>query len=307
MREWLVRAAPAAGIARPASPVRRNDVAQARLVKGMEPVPGYRLSQYLGRGGWGEVWKASHVDGRPRALKFLPCDSQTAAAQEVRALQGIRQLKHPNLIQIEHIWSISGFVVIAMEMAEGSLLDLLDVYYAEFNHPIVPEHVCFFLRQAAAALDFLNTRQHHVNDQRVAFRHCDVKPSNLLLQGNVVKLADFSLVVQTSSSMWYHRRMGTLNYSAPEIFQGWLSDRSDQYALGITYCFLRSGHLPFSDTPERFAPEYVRPAPDLSMLSPAERPIVSRALAPVPQNRWRSCTEMIEHLEHCLAETSVAT
>jgi serine/threonine protein kinase len=273
----------------------------------MEPVPGYRLSQFLGRGGWGEVWKAMHDDGLPRALKFLPCDSQTAAAQEIRALQGIRGLKHPNLIQIEHIWSISGYVVIAMEMAEGSLLDLLDVYYTEFNQPIVPEHVCFFLRQAGAVLDFLNTRQHQVNGQRVAFRHCDVKPSNLLVKEKTVKLADFSLVVQTSSPMWYNRRAGTLNYSAPEIFQGWLSDRTDQYALAVTYCQLRGGCLPFKDTPERFSPGYVRPAPDLHMLSPGERPVISRALAHVPQDRWRSCTEMIDKLENCLLTTGVAS
>jgi serine/threonine protein kinase len=271
----------------------------------MEPVPGYQLTQALGRGGWGEVWKATHGDGQCSALKFIPCECQQAAVQEIRALQAIRQITHPHLIHIEQIWSIPGYIVIAMEIAEGSLLDLLDAYYAELGQPITAEHVCFFLRQAAEALDFLNARQHMVNGQRVAFRHCDVKPSNLLVKGNNIKLADFSLAVPTSATMRPHRPMGTLGYSAPEIFQGWLSDRTDQYSLAVSYCQLRGGRLPFPDTPANYAKDYTRPAPDLAMLSPPERPIIRRGLAPVPQDRWRSCTEMIEQLAACVAKESV--
>jgi serine/threonine protein kinase len=280
-------------------------VAQAfSLAKGMEPVPGYRLSQFLGKGGWGSVWKATNPAGNDCALKFLPCDHQPVAAQEIRALQAIRQLKHPHLLGIEQIWSMPRYLVIAMELAEGSLLDLLDVYYAEYNQPIVAEHLCFYLRQAASALDFLNARQHLVNGQRVGFRHCDVKPSNLLLLGKTVKLADFSLAVQASSPICNHRKVGTLNYCAPEIFQGLLSDKSDQFSLAVTYCHLRCGRLPFPDPPANAAISYVRPAPDLRGLSPDERPIVARALTPVPQDRWHTCIELIQNLERA-QETNV--
>src|SRR5262249_36154006 len=148
---------------------------------------------------------------------------------------------------IEQIWSIPNYVVIGMELADGNLAELLDVYYDELRQPIPPDHVCFFLTQAAAALDFLNTRQHTLNGQRVAVRHCDVKPSNLLVFGKEVKLADFSLAVQATAAVRDHRRVGTLNFTAPELFRGVLSDRSDQYALAVTYCQLRGGRLPFPD------------------------------------------------------------
>ncbi len=277
-----------------------------KLAKGVEAVPGYRLSKFLGHGGWGEVWQAFQADGRAVALKFLPCDSHQAASQEIRALQAIRQLKHPNLIRIEQIWSVSSYLVIAMELADGSLLDLLDIYYGEINQPIPADHVCFFLAQAAEVLDFLNTRQHQLGGQCVAVRHCDVKPSNLLVKDKQVKLADFGLTVQTMSSMWYHRRVGTLQYTAPEVLQGLLSDRTDQYSLAVTYCQLRSGRLPFAETPSKSGRNYVRPAPDLSMLSPLERPILARALDAVPQNRWGSCTEMIDRLSRCTVPPGVA-
>src|SRR5207302_3208300 len=107
----------------------------------------------------------------------------------------------------------------------------------------------------------LNARQHVLGGQRVAIRHCDIKPSNLLLQGQTLKVADFSLATLTSSEMWYHRRAGTLDYAAPEVFQGRLSERTDQYALAVSYCLLRGGELPFSDTPASFQSNYVRPAP----------------------------------------------
>jgi serine/threonine protein kinase, bacterial len=266
------------------------------LAPGMEPFPGYCLMRLLGRGGWGEVWKARHPKGACVALKFLPCDSQLTSAQEIRALQSIRQLHHPHLIRIDQIWCWSGFVVIEMELAEGSMLDLLDVYYQEVGTFIVAEHLCQYLSQAAAALDFLNTRQHVLNGQRLAVRHCDVKPSNLLVLGGNVKLADFSLAALTASPMWYHRSAGTLNYAAPEIFQGWLSDRTDQYALAVSYCELRTGQLPFHDTPPQFNKNYLRPTPDLSLLEPAEQAVLARALDPVPQGRWLSCQDMMEHL-----------
>jgi serine/threonine protein kinase len=266
------------------------------LQPGMEPYPGYRLVQLLGRGGFAEVWEAQTTAGNSLALKFLPCGDSLAASKEIRSIQALRQLEHPNLIRIDQVWCHLGYIIIAMEIAEGSLLDLLEAYLAEFNTPIVPEQVCMHLAQVAEGLDFLNTRQHMLEGQRVAFQHCDIKPSNLLLFGETVKISDFGLASPTSAMLKFHRRAGTHDYAAPEIFQGRLSDWTDQYALAVTYCLLRGGRLPFTDTPATFSRSYVRPAPDLTMLPEAERPIVARALSSVPQNRWPSCKEFIAQL-----------
>jgi serine/threonine protein kinase len=272
------------------------------LTKGLEPYPGHRLVQCLGRGGWGEVWQVERLaDGAFVAIKFLPCDCQHDAAQEIKALQAIRQLNHANLVRIEHVWSCPGYLAVVMELAEGSLLDLLAVYVADYDAPIWPDHLCFFLSQAAEAIDFLNARRHLVDGRRVAYRHGDVKPSNLLVLGRTVKLADFSLAVETTSSMWYHRRVGTLQYAAPELFHGWLSEHTDQYALAVSYYQLRTGRLPFPDTPSTFDRHYTRPAPDLSDLPDAERTILARGLSAVPQDRWPTCIEMMKHLTEALA------
>lgn len=266
------------------------------LEQGMEPYPGFRLTTFLGRGGWGEVWKAVRADGEAFALKFLPTDNPLLATQEIRALQTLRHLQHPNLLRIENVWSCPCYLVEVMELAEGSLLDLMEIYQTELQTGFYPEHACFYLHQAAEAIDFLNARQHQVNGQRVAFRHCDIKPSNLLVFGKTVKVADFSLAVLTTTPMWYHRRAGTPPFAAPEVHQGWLSDRSDQYSLAVSYCLMRTRSFPFDGAPAKFSTEHVRQVPNLGQLTPAERPILARALAPVPQDRWPTCTEMMDRL-----------
>lgn len=267
------------------------------LKAGLEPFPGLRLRQLLGRGGYGEVWEAHQdADGSRVAVKFLPCTDSEATAREIRTLQAIRELEHPNLTRMNQIWCFGGYIVVDMELAEGSLLDLLDAYLTEFGTPVLAEQVCLYLAQAAEALDFLNTRQHLIDGKRVAVQHCDIKPSNLLLFGDTVKLADFGLTSLTTMSVQSHRRAGTLDYMAPEVFQGRISDRTDQYSLAVTYCHLRGGKLPFHDTPTTMKKNYVRPDPDLTMLPANERPIIARALAHAPSDRWPSCAEMMDEL-----------
>jgi serine/threonine protein kinase len=269
------------------------------LQKDMEPFPGYSLRRPLGRGSFGEVWEARTSDGGRTALKFLPV-SGVAAQREVRSIQAVRQLRHPHLVRIDRVWCQPGYIVVAMEQADASLLDLLEVYQTEFGTPVNGQDVRQLLEQAAAALDFLNSPRHEIsNGKLVAVQHRDVKPGNLLLFGDTVKLSDFGTAALLGSAQEVCSPGGTVEYSPPEVFQGQISSRSDQYALAITYCHLRGGRLPFLDSPRAFERTYVRPEPDLSMLPLGERPAVARALAPLPRERWPSCREFVRTLAAC--------
>jgi serine/threonine protein kinase len=242
------------------------------------------------------VWEAETTSSRAVALKFLPCDHGSTASEENRSIQMVRQLSHPNLVQIEQVWCYPGYLVVSMELADGTLHDLYEAYRAKCGTAIIPEHLCLLLSQAAAALDFLNSPQHHINEHIVALQHCDIKPTNLLVFGQTLKLTDFGLTSMTTTGMKNHRRAGTPDYSAPEVFDGRLSDRTDQYALAVTYYQLRTGRMPFQPASRPFRKTYVRPAPDLTMLPEAERPIIARGLSKAPLDRWPSCTQMIEQL-----------
>ncbi len=280
--------------------------AAVSLNAGMEPFPGYCLRRRLGQGAFGEVWDTLAPRGKRVAIKFLPCDGKETAVREIRSLQAVGQLRHPHLIRIERVWCWEGYIAIAMDRADGSLADLMDCYRLEHGTPVAPEHACLLLSEAAETLDFLNKRQHEINGQVVAIQHCDVKPNNLLLFSDHLKVADFSLSSSMSSQLEQRSRSGTLHYCAPEVFQGRLSNHTDQYALAVTYCLVRGGDLPFHDTPQSFRSGYVRPTPNLTMLPERERPIVARALHPVPQNRWPSCQELFARLNECVCEAARA-
>jgi serine/threonine protein kinase len=266
------------------------------LEAGMEPYPGCRLRHLLGRGGFSEVWEALMPGGELRALKFIPCDDSRNASREIRSIQMVRQLQHPNLVHIDAIWICQSYIVVAMELAEGSLADLLSAYRSETGGPLDPETAGLLLGQVADALDFLNARRHRLSGQSVAIQHCDIKPSNLLLFGATAKLSDFGLCSTQSGCLQRHRRAGTTAYAAPEVFQGQLSDKTDQFALAVTYCELRGGRLPFPDVPASMSPTYIRPPADLTMVSQSEKPILLRALDSVPQNRWQSCSDFMTRL-----------
>lgn len=259
------------------------------LQPGAEPFPGFVLHLPLGRGGCGEVWEARSPDGKNVALKFMRCKNSSFATKEVRSFQALSGLYHKNLLRVHEVFLQSDFLVIAMELADGSLLDLLDLYVTDHGTAIQPEIACEYLAQTAEALDFLNTCQHSHDGKQVAFQHCDIKPSNILLCGDRAKLADFGLATPMSSGLKPHDRAGTLDFAAPEVYRGQLSERTDQYALAVTYCLVRGGRLPFFNSTGRFTPSYSRGQPDLSMLSPPEQPIVGRALSVSPISRWPSC------------------
>jgi serine/threonine protein kinase, bacterial len=257
--------------------------------------PGYRLRRLRGRGSFGLVWEVETKTGELAALKFLPCIGQQAA-MEVRSLQLIRDLSHPGLIRVDKVWSAEGCLVIAMELADGSLADLLEVYQADLGSGLPREHLLPLLTQVGEALDYLNTRQHLLNNQWVTLQHCDVTPRNLLVFDQTVKVSDFGLATALTAHEKSHPRAGTPAFAGPEVFMGRVSERTDQYALAVCYCYLRSGRVPFADTPPEFDPMYVRPYPDLDMLDPPEQPIILRALAPAPQDRWPSCGELLAQL-----------
>lgn len=271
-------------------------IAQMSLWGGKPLADGYTLVRLIGRGGFGEVWEAE-ADGRRSALKFLRCADDFGAPRELRATIMVKELSHPRLMGLGEVRSFPGYLVVQMELAEASLADrLADALNA--GRLLPARDVCGWLAQAAEGLDFLNARQHRVGGRPVGVQHADVKPSNMLLVGGEVKLCDFGLATALAGPlMTQYARSGTPAYAAPEVFAGRLSDRSDQYALAVSYCELRTGRAPFPDPPRGFSRSYVRAAPDLRGLTPGEARVVARALAREPRDRWPTCGALVARLD----------
>jgi serine/threonine protein kinase len=262
---------------------------------GQRPLPEYELVGLLGRGGFGEVWKAHGPGGFPVALKFVRL-GERACESELRALELMKGIRHGNLLPMFGAWQRGGMLIVAMELADRSLYDRLREAQTQGLEGIPAEELGEYLRDAARGLDYLNERHHPSGSGGVAgIQHKDVKPANLLLVGGTVKVADFGLaklmehtVSQASSSM-------TPAYTAPEFLKGQATRWSDQYCLAVTYCHLRGGRLPFDGgNVHQILCGHMMNEPDLTMLPERERPAVARALAKKPEERWGSCREFAE-------------
>jgi serine/threonine-protein kinase len=278
-------------------------VSRIRLEAGSEPLPGLELVQLRGRGGFAEVWEAMW-GGNPIAVKFMTSRNALSSSKEIRIIQTLQKLTHPHLIHIDRVWAVPGYIVVAMELADGSLFEFMDAYQQEYQVPIHPNLLLSYMKQVAEALDFLNKHQHPYEGKKIGFQHGDIKPSNILFVGDQMKLADFGLCLAMTSSNVQFDRCGTLDFASPEVHRGYMTNTSDQYSLAITYYHLRTGGgFPFPPPPVGFSRKYSyqRPAPDLSLVESAERRILERALEIEPLNRWPNCLAMIEALsDHLL-------
>lgn len=267
-----------------------------RLEVGTSPVPGYVLKTERGRGAQGTVWEAMAADGTRAAIKFLPARSGPQVVQELKNLQAMKEIVHPNLIRIRGIWSTAGYIAVAMDLADGSLQDILRISIEETGDGVSAANACDWLRQAAEALDYMNG----IGLRRIAsgrfYHHCDIKPSNLLLVGETVKVSDFGLSKASNTGTFVGSSGGTLEFCPPEVFEGRVSLHSDQFALGVTYFLFRTGKFPFKDTPKEFGKPCARTAPNLASLPLLEQGILRRALHPQPERRWVSCGEFMNEM-----------
>lgn len=266
----------------------------------IEPIQGYRLMEPLGSGGFGEVWKCEAPGGIFKAIKFVygnlnALDQEAIRAeQELQALERVKNIRHPFILSIERVEQIAGELVIVMELADKDLHDVFMECRGRGQVGIERGELLQYLRDAAEALDLMN-KQHNL-------QHLDIKPSNLFLVSNRVKVADFGLVKALEGRNLVSPATGLMGgvtpvYAAPETFQGGLSPNSDQYSLAIVYQELLTGSLPFKGKNARqLMLQHTSMAPDLEPLPVTDRPIIARALSKKPEDRWSSCKEMVRAL-----------
>ena len=268
---------------------RQQSVTIAAL-KYNEPIAGYTVMERIGAGGYGEVWKVEAPGGLEKAIKFVYGHlDEIRAEREMKALNRIKDVRHPFLLSLERIEVVEGQLIIVTELADASLKDLFDELRKSEERGIPRDKLLVYLGDAADALDYMS--ENH------SLQHMDIKPENLLLVGGRVKVADFGLVKELRDVTV--SLMGGLTpiYAPPEVFDGQPSRFSDQYSLAIVYQELLTGCLPFpGTTAAQLATQHLSSPPQLSALPNADQAIIAKALSKNPDDRFESCRQLVDML-----------
>jgi serine/threonine-protein kinase len=279
----------------------------------------YRLEEPLGKGGMGEVFRATHqMLARPAAVKLIRPEilgSSTAGAARVivqrfrREAEAAASLRSPHTISLYDFGVANdGTFFFVMELLDGLDLETL----VERFGPVSPERAVYLLRQVCDSLQEAHTR---------GLVHRDIKPSNIFtcrlgLAVDFVKVLDFGLVKAINEGgrdatllTAPDSTTGTPAYIAPEVVRGdrVADHRVDIYTLGCVAYWLLTGRLVFQ-APNAIQLMYqhanATPIPP-SQLSEFEVPAalddaILACLAKFPEERPQSAAELSRLLRAAL-------
>jgi serine/threonine protein kinase len=283
--------------------------------EGDEPVPGFRLTQLLGWGQAGELWHAVGPGGIETALQIVTLTPPQLGGRPGLGPQ-LKPVRHPNIVPVLASWLkdplgnlvdeelVEGLfllhaagidLIVALGMGEKNLTDRLQECQETGLVGIPPDELLAYLGDVARAVDYLNQPIHDLGPAFGARRHGNIRPENIVVVGGSAQVYDpaiAALLTEMGAAS-----IGAVAYVAPEALRSGPEATSDQYALAITYCKLRTGELPFeARSPGATYLAQVQGQLDLGRLPDAEREVIARATAFTPEERYPSCAALVQAL-----------
>ena len=228
----------------------------------------YRIERQIGAGGMGEVYRATDTRlARQVAIKTCRQEFGERFQREARA---IASLNHRHICSVYDV----GPNYLVMELLEGeTLAEKLK------RGPLPIELTLRYGVEIADALAAAHAK---------GVVHRDIKPGNIMLTNAGVKVLDFGLAKSPEDMTLTHSNavLGTPAYMAPEQREGRLCDtRTDIYALGLALHEMATGKRSLTGEP-----------PPLDRLPEKLGHVIERCLAPQPEDRWQSASDVRNEL-----------
>ena len=258
----------------------------------------YRLVDFLGEGGMGEVYRGVHSKiGRVVAVKVLTREAANSGfIERFRNEARIQSsLNHPNIATLYDFLEANGQPCIIMEFVDGQvLMDLIAARGA-----LAADETLRILQSVVEALQYVHSQ---------GIVHRDIKSNNIKINSSgEIKLLDFGIAKGGSSPSLTMTGdvIGTLHYLSPEQIRGGVADsRSDIWALGVLMYEMITGRLPFEATTlgdlcdKISKATYLTPsALNLSLPREVER-ILARCLKKRPEDRYQSAADLLRDIRH---------
>ena len=271
----------------------------------------YEILRELGRGGMATVYLARDIrHARLVALKVLARDLPVDMGPRrfLREIEIAARLVHPHIVTLHDSGHVDDVVYFVMPYLEGETLRSR----IEREGPLTVEDTLGILGELASAIDCAH--QHGVV-------HRDIKPANVMLTDGGAVLTDFGVALGLESAAARERltepgvSVGTPHYMPPEQVSGCepLGTRGDLYALGCVAYEMLTGEPPFGGSTARavIARHVGAPPPDVRLLRPVLppgfTPVLQRALAKQPADRFPTAVELSDALAEALLEDDHTT
>ncbi|HEV2291052.1 MAG TPA: protein kinase [Gemmatimonadales bacterium] len=277
----------------------------------------YHVIKKLGEGGMGAVYLAEHVKmGRKSAIKVMTgsmSNDPDAISRFNREANNASRINHPNVCAIYDFGETpDGIIYLAMEFIEGKSLSGL----LKETGPLPLNRATAILRQTADGLEVAH---------ELGIVHRDLKPDNIMIATqagkDLVKVVDFGIAKAVGGEDTGQKVtktglvVGTPEYMSPEQLSGdKLDGRSDIYSLALVYYRMITGALPFqAETSQETMIKRLTDDPmPLSEALPTGhfpaglQPVMDKALARYPNDRYASAAQFATDVEKALAGMSAA-
>ncbi len=254
----------------------------------------YRLVKHLQQGGMASVYLGYHIYTRMYvAIKVV--DTYTADLKLLYREKEIMQaLQHEHIVPCLDAGQHGRYYYMVMPYLQGGTLEDMLI-----ERPLTLEETFIVLEQLTSALAYIHA---------LGILHRDIKPTNILFDQNYnLYLTDFGIASWLGDKPTHNGHvMGTPHYTAPELFDGYVDQRSEVYSVGILLYQLLTGSLPF-DGPsdwkiclhhretQPLAPSFLNP----SIPRAVERVILS-ALEKDPRRRYQTVEDLLYAFQNAL-------